>query len=65
MGNLYKSEPGRGEEIWVKLLDGQPEEYEIGVQLNKKQYSYLTVTREQLEQVSNHIHAALLEGSFG
>lgn len=64
MGSLYKSEPGRGEEIWVKLLDGL-EEYELGIQLNKNQYTYLTLTRAQLEQVSNHIHAALLEGQFG
>lgn len=47
------------EEVWVQSMsDGR---FELGVQLNKSQYSYLSLSREQLEQVRVNIDAALLE----
>lgn len=57
---VMKLEPG--EEIWVRTdqLD-HGYEYEVGVQLNKSQFTYLTLNRAQLEQLSTNIHAALLE----
>lgn len=54
--------PERGEEIWVKSLSSN--EFEVGVQLDKEQYTYLTITRAQLEQMNTNIHAALLESDL-
>lgn len=51
--------PNPGEEIWVQSRSTGG--YELGVQLNKEQFTYLELSREQLEQVYNNIEACLLE----
>lgn len=52
----------RGEEISVQSLsNGQ---FELCVTLNKEQYTYLEITRDQLEQVRVMLDAALLESSY-
>lgn len=56
---VIKLEPG--EEIWVQTNDA--DEFEVGIQLNKEQFTYLTLSRAQLEQLSTNVHAALLESS--
>lgn len=54
--------PGRNEEVWVKSCG--KDEFELGVQYTPDQYTYLTVTRAQLEEHVTNIHAALLETSY-
>ena len=60
---VMKLEPG--EEIWVRTdqLD-HGYEFEVGVQLNKEQFTYLTLSRDQLEQLSSNVLAALLESDL-
>ena len=50
--------PNPGEEVWVQAVKGG---YELGVQLNSEQYTYLELTRDELTQVRNNIDAVLLE----
>jgi hypothetical protein len=47
------------EEIWVQSHTAN--KFEVGVQLNKDQYTYLELDRDQLQQLSTNIHQALLE----
>jgi hypothetical protein len=50
---------GHDEEVWVQTLASGG--FEVGVQLNKDQYTYLELTREQLEAYRTNIDACLLE----
>lgn len=58
----YVIRPEPGEEIWVQTLSSGV--WVVGVQLNEDQYTWLELTREQLEQLSTNILSALLEGPY-
>ena len=47
-----------GEELWVQSCEGC---WEVGVQLNSAQYTYLQVDRSQLERFRDNINVALTE----
>lgn len=51
--------PAPGEEVWVQSKEGNI--YELGVQLDSEQYTWLDLERWQLELVRDNINAALAE----
>ena len=51
--------PNPGEEVWVQSL--QTGNYEVGVQLNQDQYTFLELSRAQLMQFRANIDTALTE----
>lgn len=51
--------PNPGEEVWVQsMADGT---FQVGVQLNDEQFTWLELNRYQLEQYRNNINASLSE----
>ncbi|MBB5167123.1 hypothetical protein [Mycobacterium sp. AZCC_0083] len=51
--------PSYGEEVWVQALSSGA--YEVGVRLNRNQYTYVELSRAQLEQYRDNIVQAMVE----